>query len=52
LKPIRFSQHALGYAVKRGFSVEEVEQAIRNSPWTPAELARLDCRMDFPYGRE
>ena len=37
---------------KRGFSVAEVEEAIRTSPWNRAELGRLDCRKDFPYGKE
>jgi hypothetical protein len=30
----------------------EVEAAIRNSSWQPAELGRLECRKDFPYGRD
>jgi len=51
MKPIRFSAHALGYAVRRGFTIAEVEEAIRNSPWQPADLGRLECRMDFSYGR-
>ena len=52
MKTIRFSKHALGYAVKRGFTVAEVEEAIRTCAWGAAELGRLDCRKDFPYGRE
>ena len=51
VKPIRFSKHALDYANKRGFSPAEVE-AIRTSSWNPAELERLDCRKDFPYGKK
>ncbi len=38
--------------VKRGFTIAEVEEAIRTSPWNPAELRRLDCRKDFPYGKK
>jgi hypothetical protein len=37
---------------KRGFAVEEVEDAIRTSSWGPAELGRLDCRKDFPYNKD
>jgi hypothetical protein len=29
MKPIRLSKHALGYSVSRGFTVAEVEAAIR-----------------------
>lgn len=36
----------------RGFTAAEVEAAIRNSPWQPAELGRLECRKDFAYGRD
>jgi hypothetical protein len=37
---------------KRGFTAAEVEEAIRTSPWTPAELGRLECRKDFRYDKE
>jgi hypothetical protein len=52
VKPIRLSKHALGYAKKRGFTVAEVEESIRTSSWSAAELGRLDCRKDFAYGKE
>ena len=52
MKPVRLSAHALSYTVRRGFSVAEVEEAIRTSTWEPAELGRLQCRKDFPFGRE
>jgi hypothetical protein len=51
MKPIRLSNHALRYMSKRGFTVTEVEEAIRTIPWDTAELGRLDCRKDFPYSR-
>ena len=51
MKPIRLSKHALGYSVSRGFSVAEVEEAIRPCVWGVAELGRLDCRKDFPFGQ-
>ncbi len=37
---------------RRGFTVAEVEEAIRTMPWQPAELERLECRKDFAYGKE
>ncbi len=52
MKPIKLSAHALSYVSRRGFTIAEVEEAIRNRPWQPAELGRLECRMNFPYGRE
>jgi ribosomal protein L13E len=52
MKRIRFSKHAMGYAASRGFTVAEVEDAIRTSARGAAELGRLDCRKDFAYRRE
>jgi hypothetical protein len=52
MKPIRLSAHALDYVDKRGFTVAEVEQAIRESPWQPAELGRLECRKAYPFGKD
>ena len=49
MKPIRMSDHALRYCPVRGFTKEEVEQAIRNAPWTPARSGRLECSLDVPY---
>jgi hypothetical protein len=52
MKPIRLSKHALGYTAGRGFTVAEVEEAIRTCPWGAAELGRLDCRKEFACGGE
>ena len=52
MKPIRLSEHALRYTSKRGFTVAEVEETIRTSPWISAELGRIDCRKNFPYAKE
>jgi hypothetical protein len=52
MKPIRLSNHARRYIPKRGFSVAEVKQAIRAGLWRPAELGRLECDRDFPFGRD
>ena len=51
-KPIRPSGHARGQLARRGVSEDEMIEAIRTSSWQPAELGRLECRKDFPYGRE
>jgi hypothetical protein len=52
LKPVRLSAHALSYTTKRGFTLDEVEDAIRSSLWESAELRRLQCRKNFPFNRE
>lgn len=52
MKPIRLSAHASRYTGKRGFTVAEVEDAIRNSLWQAAELGRLECRKEFPFNGE
>ena len=52
MKPIRLTKHALGYIASRGFTVAEVEESIRTGKWGATELGRLDCRKDFPFGRE
>lgn len=52
MKPIRLTKHATGYLSSRGFSVEEVETAIRTAAWGATELGRLDCRKDFAFGVE
>lgn len=51
-KPIRLSKHAVGYIASRGFSVKEVEEAVRTCAWDAAELGRLHCRKNFAFGRE
>lgn len=48
-KPIRLSAHARNYFAKRGVSEEEVVRAIRSAAWQPAELGKLECRLDLPY---
>jgi hypothetical protein len=42
MKPIRLSAHALSYITKRGFTVAEVQETIRNGRWEPAELGRME----------
>jgi hypothetical protein len=29
--------------------VEEVIEAIRTSPWSPAEMGRLECRKEYRF---
>lgn len=50
-KPIRLSAHARGYIESRGFTIEEVERAIRTTPWKPADLGKLECRLEIPFER-
>ena len=52
VKPIRLSGHAHNQLARRGVSEDEVVEAVRTSPWQPAELGRLECRKDLPYGQE
>ena len=52
MKPVRLTSHARGYLDSRGFTATEVEETIRTSRWEPAELTRLECRKNFPYGRD
>jgi hypothetical protein len=42
----------MGYTAARGFTVAEVEDAIRACAWGAAELGRLECRKDFAYQQE
>jgi hypothetical protein len=51
-KPVRLSGHAYSQLARRGVSEEEVIEAIQTSSWELAELGRLECRKDYPYGRE
>jgi hypothetical protein len=50
-KPIRLSSHATGYVITRGFTLAEVEEAIRTSRWQPADLGRLECNKEFAFGQ-
>ena len=34
---------------RRGGTEEEVVEAIRDDPWRPAELGRLECRRSSPF---
>ena len=52
MKPIRLSGHAKEQLVFRGTTEEEVIEAIKTSPWQPAELGRLECKKDFPFENE
>lgn len=49
-KPIRLSGHARQQLTRRGATEAEIVQAIRSSTWQPAELGKLECRMNFPFG--
>lgn len=51
MKSIRLSAHALSDIDRRGFSLEEVEEAIRTASWTPAEFECLECHKDCTFGQ-
>src|SRR5438552_3439154 len=52
MKPVRLSGHSRRYMARRGFTAEDVEEAIRNNPWKPADLGRMQCEQVFPFGQE
>lgn len=52
MKPVRLSAHASSYLAKRGFTIDDVEDAIRSSPWKLAEMGRFQCYKNFPFNRE
>ena len=54
MKPIRLPDHALRYAAKHGFSVEEVSEAIMGMPWSRAEYGegRMQCSKEFSFGQD
>jgi len=52
MKPVRLSGHARVQLPFRGATADEVIDAIRSEQWIPAELGRLECYKDFPFGKE
>lgn len=52
MKPIRLSGHTQGQLAYRGTNEHEIVDAIQTSSWEPADLGRLECRKDLPFGRE
>ena len=52
MKPVRLSGHARDQLRYRGATKDELIDAIRTADWTPAEIGRLECRKDFPFGKE
>jgi hypothetical protein len=52
LKPVRLSGHARDQLAPRGVTEVEIVQAIRDEAWQPTDMGRLQCRKDFPFGRE
>lgn len=52
MKPIRLSGHARSQLPFRGVTEEEIIETIRSEIWSPAELGRLECRKNFPFGKE
>jgi hypothetical protein len=52
MKPIRLTAHAQGYLSRRGFTVAEVEEAIRTGKWRPAPQGRQETSKEFAHGRD
>lgn len=52
MKPVRLSAHALSYTERRGFTPDEVADAIRSCAWESADGGRRQCRKEFSFGRE
>ena len=52
MKPIRLTTQAQGYLSRRGFTVAEVEDAIRTGIWRPASQGRQETSKEFPFGRD
>lgn len=51
-KPIRLTEHARGYLGERGFTENDVIDAIRSGPWQRAGAGRLEAAEDFAYESE
>ena len=52
MKPIRLTAHARGYLARRGFTIGEVEDAIRTGTWRPAAGGRQESSKEFAYGQD
>ena len=52
MKPIRLSGHARSQLPYRGVTEEEIIETIRSEAWSSVELGRLECRKNFPFGKE
>jgi len=52
MKPIRLSGHALRYTSKRGFTISRNRRNDSHEPLDASRTGRLDCRKNFPYGKE
>ncbi len=52
LKPIRSTKHAQGYLERRGFTSEEVEEAIRSATWEAGDKGRLECALEFAFDQD
>ncbi len=52
MKPIRFSQHALGRLDDRGTNEDEVRQAIEEGRREPAQSGRTLCRLNVQFNAQ
>jgi len=51
-KTIRLSGHAQEQLKHRGVTEKEVINTIQTEEWNPAESGKLECKKDFPFGKE
>ena len=53
-RALKGRNNALRYAEKRGFSADEVREAILWTPWTCAEYGegRMQCSEEFAFGQD
>jgi hypothetical protein len=52
MKLIRLSGHARQHLHFRGVTEAEIIETIQSKEWTQAEGGRLECRKEFPFGKE
>lgn len=52
MKPVHFTRHARTRIVERLTTETEIVEAIRQSPWRPAEEGRQRASKWYPFRRE
>lgn len=52
MKAIILSAHALSKCESRGFTPDDVVEAIRHETWVASERGRLECRRDVIFASE
>ena len=52
MKPVTLPPHVEYRLSQRGTNAAEIEAAIREVEWQPAQRGRLECRKDFEFDSE